>query len=214
MAGVSACRPWPRTMAIQYWRSEIALLPSLPPEVRAQSEANVALSLGDVETAVTASVPVIVSPKSHCYLDVPYAESSANPGQAERRGRVGQRVYSPKKSPSHSIGNPPKRSAPVEPRTSRGRSRDLDQDDRRFRRSVLPAVASACRRRTQGLEQPTSRRLDRPPRSSRSTRPTVGARRPHVLPHLRRGLALASSRRLFDENGMPAFGTKRTSRKC
>ena len=81
---------------IQYWRSEIALPPSLPPEVRAQSEANVALSLGDVETAVTASVPVIVSPKSHCYLDVPYAESSADPGQAERQGRVGQRVYSPK----------------------------------------------------------------------------------------------------------------------
>src|SRR5262249_21954356 len=34
--------------------------------------------------------------KSHCYLDVPYAESSADPGQAERQGRVGQRVYSPK----------------------------------------------------------------------------------------------------------------------
>ena len=33
---------------------------------------------------------------SHCYLDVPYAEPSADPRQAERQGRVGQRVYSPK----------------------------------------------------------------------------------------------------------------------
>ena len=43
----------------------------------------------DVETAVAASVPVIVSPLSHCYLDVPYAEPSADPRQAERQ--VGQR---------------------------------------------------------------------------------------------------------------------------
>jgi len=45
---------------------------------------------------VAASVPVIVSPLSHCYLDVPYAEPSADPRQAERQGRVGQQVYSPK----------------------------------------------------------------------------------------------------------------------
>jgi hexosaminidase len=81
---------------IEYWRSEIALPPSLPPEVRAQAEANVALSRRDVETAVAASVPVIVSPLSHCYLDVPYSEPSADPGQAQRQGRVGQRVYSPR----------------------------------------------------------------------------------------------------------------------
>jgi hexosaminidase len=81
---------------IQYWRSEIALPATLPPEVRAQSEANVALSRRDVETAVAASVPVIVSPLSHCYLDVPYAEPSADPGQAQRQGQVGQRVYSPR----------------------------------------------------------------------------------------------------------------------
>jgi hexosaminidase len=72
---------------IQYWRSE---------KVRAQSEENVALSRRDVEAAVAASVPVIVSPLSHCYLDLPYAEPSADPAQAERQGRVGQRVYSPK----------------------------------------------------------------------------------------------------------------------
>jgi hexosaminidase len=81
---------------IQYWRSEIALPASSPPEVRAQAEANLALSRRDVETAVAAAVPVIVSPLSHCYLDVPYAEPSAAPGQAQRQGRVGLGLYSPK----------------------------------------------------------------------------------------------------------------------
>jgi hexosaminidase len=41
-------------------------------------------------------VPVIVSPLSHCYLDVPYAEPSTDPEQTERQGRVGLRLYSPK----------------------------------------------------------------------------------------------------------------------
>ena len=81
---------------IQYWLSDTALPLSLPPEVRAQMDADVAMSRRDVETAVAASVPVIVSPLSHCYLDVPYAEPSADPGQAERQGRVGLRLYSPK----------------------------------------------------------------------------------------------------------------------
>ena len=74
------------------------------------------------------------------------------------------------------------------------RSRNLGRDDLRLRRSVLPAVASAGRRRPQGLERPAGRHLDRPPRSPRSARPTVGARRSHVLPHLHRGLALVPSR--------------------
>jgi hexosaminidase len=39
---------------------------------------------------------VIVSPLSHCYLDVPYAEPSADPAQADRQGRVGLRLYAPK----------------------------------------------------------------------------------------------------------------------
>jgi hexosaminidase len=81
---------------IQYWFSDIALAASLPPEVRAQMDADVAMSRRDVETAVAASVPVIVSPLNHCYLDVPYAEPSADPGQAERQGRVGLQLYSPK----------------------------------------------------------------------------------------------------------------------
>jgi hexosaminidase len=81
---------------IQYWFSDIAPPASLPPEVRAQMDADVALSRRDVETAVAASVPVIVSPLNHCYLDVPYAEPSADPGQAQRQNRVGLRLYSPK----------------------------------------------------------------------------------------------------------------------
>jgi hexosaminidase len=81
---------------IQYWFTDIALLPSLPPEVRAQMAGDVATSRRDVEAAVAASVPVIVSPLSHCYLDVPYAEPSADPRQAERQGRLGLRIYLPK----------------------------------------------------------------------------------------------------------------------
>jgi hexosaminidase len=81
---------------IQYWLTEIALPASLPPEVRAQMDADLALSRRDVETAVAAAVPVIVSPLSHCYLDVPYAEPSADAAQADRQGRAGLRFYSPR----------------------------------------------------------------------------------------------------------------------
>ena len=80
---------------IQYWFTDIALAASLPPEVRAQMDTHLAMSRKEVETAVAASVPVIVSPLSHCYLDVPYAEPSADPKQAERQDRVGFRLYSP-----------------------------------------------------------------------------------------------------------------------
>jgi hexosaminidase len=61
---------------IQYWFSGIALPASAHPEVRAQVDADLADSRRDIETAAAASVPVIVSPLSHCYLDVPYAEPS------------------------------------------------------------------------------------------------------------------------------------------
>lgn len=80
---------------IQYWITEIALAESLSPEVRAQLVADLDLSRRDVETAAAASVPIIVSPVSHCYLDVPYAEPSAEAVQADRQGRVGLRRYSP-----------------------------------------------------------------------------------------------------------------------
>jgi hexosaminidase len=59
-------------------------------------DADLASSRRDVEAAVAASVPVIVSPLSHCYLDVPYAEPSADPAQADRRDRLGLRFYPPK----------------------------------------------------------------------------------------------------------------------
>jgi hexosaminidase len=85
-----------RDDVIQYWYSGISLASSLPEEIRAQSAVNLALSRQDVESAVAASVPMIISPLSYCYLDLPYAEPSADPGQAERRDRVGQRFYSPK----------------------------------------------------------------------------------------------------------------------
>ena len=84
------------TDVIQYWFTGIALPPSLPPEVKARIEADLALSGRDLETAVAASASVIVSPLSHCYLDVPYAEPSADPAQAARRDRVGLRVYAPR----------------------------------------------------------------------------------------------------------------------
>jgi hexosaminidase len=80
---------------IQYWFTDIALPPSLPPQVRAWMDADLALSRRGVEAAVAASAPVIVSPLSHCYLDVPYAEPSADPMQADRQGRLGLRLYAP-----------------------------------------------------------------------------------------------------------------------
>jgi len=80
---------------IQYWFSGIALAASVPAEVRARMDADLVRARRDIETAAAASVPVIVSPMSHCYLDVPYAEPSADPGQAERQGRVGLPLYSP-----------------------------------------------------------------------------------------------------------------------
>jgi hypothetical protein len=57
--------------------------------------ADLALSQRDLEAAVAASVPVIVSSLSHCLLDVPYADSSADRTQAERQARVALRLYAP-----------------------------------------------------------------------------------------------------------------------
>jgi hexosaminidase len=41
-------------------------------------------------------VPVIVSPLPYCYLDVPYAEPSADAAQQDLQGRAGLRLYAPK----------------------------------------------------------------------------------------------------------------------
>jgi hexosaminidase len=81
---------------IQLWLTGIDLPVSVPPQVRAQVEAEVALSRRDAETVAAASIPVIVSPLAHCYLDVPYAEPPADATQADRHGRLGLRVYAPK----------------------------------------------------------------------------------------------------------------------
>jgi hexosaminidase len=80
---------------IQYWFAGVVLAASVPPQVRAQLDADLALSRRDLETAAAAAVPVIVSPLSHCYLDVPYAEAPADPAQANRQGRLGLRLYAP-----------------------------------------------------------------------------------------------------------------------
>jgi len=68
----------------------------VPPQIRAQLDAELALARRDIEAAVAASVPVIVSPLPHCYLDVPYAEPSAEAAQEDRRGRLGLRLYAPR----------------------------------------------------------------------------------------------------------------------
>jgi hexosaminidase len=81
---------------IQLWLTGIDLPASASPQVRAQVEAEVALARRDAETVAAASVPVIVSPLAHCYLDVPYAEPPADPAQADRHSRLGLRVYAPK----------------------------------------------------------------------------------------------------------------------
>src|SRR5690349_12923716 len=87
---------------VQLWLTGVDLPASAPPHVRAQVEAEVALSRRDAETVAEASVPVIASPLAHCYLDVPYADSpaeadaDADAAQADRHGRLGLRIYAPK----------------------------------------------------------------------------------------------------------------------
>ncbi len=81
--------------AIQYWFSGIAFAESAPPEFLAQMDADLVLSRQDVDAAAAASARVIVSPMSHCYLDVPYAEPSADPAQAVRQRHAGLRLYAP-----------------------------------------------------------------------------------------------------------------------
>jgi hexosaminidase len=82
---------------VQYWMDATSLgiggdVP-FPPEVAARVTANYRRSRDDVERALARRVPVIVSPQAHCYLDVPYADASADPGQQERRERAGNRFY-------------------------------------------------------------------------------------------------------------------------
>jgi hexosaminidase len=80
---------------VQYWLTDHDLPDFLPPKVREMMNDDLALSRRDVEIAISAAVPVIVSPLSNAYLDLPYAEASADPAQAKRQARVGFRVYQP-----------------------------------------------------------------------------------------------------------------------
>jgi hexosaminidase len=82
---------------IQYWIDAASLgtgaeLPPSP-EVTARVRANYRRAHADIGQALARGVPVIVSPQSHCYFDVPYADPPADPGQSERRDRVGLRHY-------------------------------------------------------------------------------------------------------------------------
>lgn len=85
--------------AIQYWMSPASFQafaePKLPSEAAAMVADNVARTQADVERALRHGVKVLMSPVAHCYLDVPYAEESADPAQAHRRERVGLRSYRP-----------------------------------------------------------------------------------------------------------------------
>jgi hexosaminidase len=78
---------------IQYWFADIAVPASTPRDLRAQLDAELALSQRDLAAAEAVSAPVIVSPLGRCYLDVPYAEPSADPDQADRQRRAGLRLY-------------------------------------------------------------------------------------------------------------------------
>jgi hexosaminidase len=68
----------------------------LPAGFAAMLRNNIARSREDVERALKFSIPILLSPLSHAYFDVPYAEPSADPHQEERRLRVGLRTYVPK----------------------------------------------------------------------------------------------------------------------
>ncbi|MFF1919765.1 family 20 glycosylhydrolase [Streptomyces sp. NPDC058221] len=68
---------------------------ALAPEVLAAMEASLAGSDGDLASALAAGAPVISSPAAHAYLDRPYAEPGLDPGQEERRARLGLRAYTP-----------------------------------------------------------------------------------------------------------------------
>jgi hexosaminidase len=104
---------------IQYWFTGIALRPSLPPQFRAQMDADLALSRRDVEAAAAVPVPVIASPLSYCYLDVPYAEPSADPAQTDRSAASVCACMPLRPSPSRLTGNPPTCSGPAGQRRSR-----------------------------------------------------------------------------------------------
>ena len=152
---------------IQLWLTGVDLPASAPPQVRAQVEAEVALARRDAEAVAAASVPVIVSPLSHCYLDVPYAEPPADAAPAWHlagRNLAGGPAQTPRPAGLRAqdrrrvvrVGS--RRGARARPgRAGRGRrGRDLGRDHHRLRRPDLPAAAPAGRRGSQGVEPPAA----------------------------------------------------------
>ena len=88
-----------RDHVIMYWISIAdpdGNSPWLPAHLAPMIKKNIARSREDVERALKFSIPILLSPLSHAYFDVPYAEPSADPDQEERRHRVGLRAYAPK----------------------------------------------------------------------------------------------------------------------
>jgi len=136
---------------VQYWLTGLDLPASVPPQVRAQVEAEVALSRRDAEAVAAASVPVIASPLGHCYLDVPYADRRPTPTPTptpmpmprRRTGTAASACAStrPRPSPSRSGGSPPERSGRAGPRRSPASRRDLGRNHLRLRRPVLSPAA-------------------------------------------------------------------------
>ena len=166
---------------IQLWLTGIDLSASASPQVRAKVEAEVALSRRDAETVAAASVPVIVSPLAHCYLDVPYAEPPADTVPAER-GAGRHWAGGPSRPPRPAglraqerrrvVRVGARRHARARPGRAgrRRRGRDLGRNHLRLRRPVLPPAAPPGRRRPPGLERPGSARLARWPHRDRLAR--------------------------------------------
>ena len=161
---------------------------------RGTSARGISTSLRDVETAVAASVPVIVSPLSHCYLDVPYAEPSADPRQAERQGRVGQRVYSPKTIAEFV-------------RLGTGRSAARSSSTRRSRSLARQATSA----RSPGRERSWPAKLAADHAADRLIAPSLPPRRP-IAHHSSRTLRLGGSRSATSRKKASSCGVTRSAK--
>lgn len=67
----------------------------LPPETVAMLAETFVQARGDLERIAAQGSLVLLSPNGHAYLDRPHAEPSADPAQAELRGRLGLPYYPP-----------------------------------------------------------------------------------------------------------------------
>jgi hexosaminidase len=66
---------------------------TMPPEVLAHVAAMLRAGQTDVARALARGARILLSPARHVYLDRPYAEPPAGPGQADMQRRLGLRVY-------------------------------------------------------------------------------------------------------------------------